>query len=97
MGAEATCTARFGSKTTKGLARLETAVLEFRSPDVSLSIPFKQMTKVTARGGALTIDSGHGTVSLTLGDAAQRWAQKILHRHHGWKKSASDPSGAFPS
>lgn len=79
MGAEATCTARFQGKTTKGRARLETEALEFRGRDVRLSISFKAMTRVTARGGALTIDSDQGTLSLTLGDAAQKWAHKIQH------------------
>src|SRR6266851_724586 len=79
MGAETTCTARFQGKTTKGRARLETEALEFRGPDVRLSIPFKKMTKVTARAGALTIDSDRGTLALTLGDVAQKWAHKIQH------------------
>src|SRR5260370_40806368 len=79
MGAEATCTARFGGTATKGHARLETDVLEFRGPNVRVSIPFKEMTKVTAHAGALTIDSDLGTLSLSLGEAAEKWAHKILH------------------
>jgi hypothetical protein len=79
MGAEAKCTARFKGKTIEGKARLETGTLEFRGPDVSLSIPFKQIKKVTARDGALTVHSPNGPVSLTLGDAAEKWAFKIQH------------------
>ena len=79
MGAEANCTARFNGKTTKGKARLETETLEFRGGDVRLSIPFKQIQKVTARDGALLVDSASGPLSLTLGDAAEKWAFKIQH------------------
>jgi len=79
MGAEANCTARFDGKTTKGKARLETETLEFRGGGVRLSIPFKQIQKVTARDGALLVDSASGPPSLALGDAAEKWAFKIQH------------------
>jgi hypothetical protein len=79
MGAEAACTARIGGKATKGRARLETDVLEFRGPNVRVSIPFREMTSVAAHDGALTIDSDLGTLSLSLGKAAEKWAHKILH------------------
>src|SRR4029077_6028051 len=79
MGAEAKCTARFKGKTIEGKARLETETLEFRGPNVALSIPFKQIKRVTARDGALTVHSRNGPVSLTLGDAAEKWAFKIQH------------------
>src|SRR5207248_8936809 len=76
---EANCTATFNGSTTKGKARLEAETLEFRAADVRLSIPFKQITNVTARGGALAVASARGTISLTLGDAAEKWAFKIQH------------------
>lgn len=79
MGNEATCSATFNGKKTKGKARLETDTLEFRAPDCRLSIPFKQINRVTARGGSLAVDSDRGTLSLTLGDAAEKWAFKIQH------------------
>jgi hypothetical protein len=79
MGAEAICTARFNGRTTKGKARLEAETLEFRGGDVRLSIPFKQIEKVTARDGALTVHSTSGRLSLTLGAAAEKWAFKIQH------------------
>ena len=79
MGAEIACTARFNGKTTHGKARLETGTLEFRGPGVRLSIPFTQIAKVTARTGALTVDSDSGLLSLALGDAAEKWAFKIQH------------------
>ncbi len=79
MGAEATCTARFNGKTTKGKARLETETLEFRGGGFRVSIPFKQIQKVTARDGALLVDSASGPLSLALGAAAEKWAFKIQH------------------
>ena len=55
MGAETICTARFKGKTASGKCRLETEVLQFRGGDLRLSIPFKQMSKVTARDGTLNV------------------------------------------
>src|SRR5438093_13328146 len=53
--------------------------VEFRAPDVRVSIPFKAIKKLTARGGTLTLDSDEGSLSLVLGDAAEKWAVKIQH------------------
>jgi hypothetical protein len=77
MGAEATCTARFKGKSGTGKARLETDVLQFRGDDLRLSIPFRSMTKVSARDGTLTVTSKDGTASLDLGADAPKWAEKI--------------------
>src|SRR5438874_1322567 len=91
MGAEATCTATVNGKTTKGKARLEAEALEFRGPEFRLSIPFKQISKVTARGGALAVVSDRGTLSLTLGDAAEKWAFKIQHPRSRLEKLGVKP------
>jgi hypothetical protein len=79
MGAEAKCLVRVGSRRTPGTARLETDVLQFRGGDVRLSIPFKMMTKVDARGGVLSVTSADGTARFEIGEAATRWADRILH------------------
>jgi hypothetical protein len=79
MGAEASCTLRFKGRTSAGRARLETDVLEFRGGDVRLSMPFKQMLKITARAGTLSVTVPEGTASFELGASASRWAEKILH------------------
>jgi len=79
MGAEATCTARCNGLTATGKARLETEVLQFRGGDLKLSIPFRQMSKVTARGGTLSVTFQDGAASFDLGAAASKWADKILH------------------
>ena len=79
MGAEATVTARFKGEAASGKARLETEVLYFRGGDLKLTIPFRQMSKVTARAGALSVTFPGGTASFELGPAAPKWADKILH------------------
>jgi hypothetical protein len=79
MGAEATCTATFNGKAASGKCRLETEVLEFRGGDLRLSIPFKQMSKVTARDGTLSVTFPGGTVSFDLGTAAVKWSDRIQH------------------
>ena len=79
MGAEAIVTARFKGMTATGKARLETEVLHFRGGDLKLTIPFKQMSKVAARGGTLSVTCADGTVSFDLGPSAPKWADKILH------------------
>jgi hypothetical protein len=79
MGAEAACTARFKGKTAAGKARLETEILQFRGGEMKLSIPFKQMSKVAARAGTLSVTFPDGTAAFDLGAAAPKWADKILH------------------
>ena len=79
MGSEALVTARFEGKRIAGKARLETDVLQFRGGDLRLSIPFRDMTKVTARDGTLTVTFPDGTASFELGRDAERWADKIQH------------------
>jgi hypothetical protein len=79
MGAEALCSFMVSGKRGKGRARLETGVLQLRGKDVSLSVPFKQMKQVRAADGVLSFGSPDGDVTLELGKAAARWADKILH------------------
>jgi hypothetical protein len=79
MGAEASCTARFKGRAAAGKARLETEVLQFRGGDLRLSIPFRQVSKITARGGTLSVTFPDGTASFDLGTAVGKWAEKIQH------------------
>jgi len=79
MGAEAMCTAKFKGITASGKCRLETEALQFRGGDLRLSIPFKQMSKIAARGGTLSVTFPDGTASFALGTAAPVWAEKIQH------------------
>jgi hypothetical protein len=79
MGAEAQCTITIKGKTTRGRAKLETDVLQFRGGGVSLSVPFARMESVIAADGALSFNAPAGRVVLQLGSAAPRWADRILH------------------
>jgi hypothetical protein len=79
MGAEATCTVTFNSKASTAKARLETTVLQIRGGDLKLDVPFKAMKTVVARNGSLLIGYGSGVLTLALGAAAGKWADKILH------------------
>ena len=79
MGTEVLCKARFKGQSATGKARLETEMLQFRGGDLKLNIPYKRMSKVTARGGTLSVTSPDGTASFELGPAAPMWADKILH------------------
>jgi len=79
MGNEALVTARVNGKTAKGKARLETDVLQFRGGDIRLAIPFKAISKISARNGMLAIRFADGTASFELGDMAAKWADRIQH------------------
>ncbi len=79
MGAELICTVRFKGTTAGGKARLETEVLHFRGGELRLAIPFKSMKTVTAKAGTLSVSFPDGTAAFALGDAAPKWAVKILH------------------
>ena len=77
MGAEATCTATLKGQSRSGKARLETDVLYFRGGDLSLSIPFKDIDKVSSGEGVLSVTFGGKTATFDLGAASTKWADKI--------------------
>jgi len=91
MGAEASCKARFNGKAVSGKARLEMDTLEFRAPELRLSIPFKQMRRIAGERGSLVVDCNQGTLSLALGPVAAKWADKIRN-----PPSRLDKIGAKP-
>ncbi len=78
MGQEALCTARLGSKVSRGKALLESDVLIFRG-DFRLKIPFRAMKSVSAARGVLCVEFPGGTARFDLGQQAESWARKILH------------------
>jgi hypothetical protein len=90
VGLEALCTARFGKKTSKGKALLESEALVFRG-EFRLAIPFRAMQSVKAVGGELRVEFAEGTASCALGPQAEKWAEKILH-----PKSLIDKLGVKP-
>jgi hypothetical protein len=92
MGAEAACTVRFKGSGGDGTARLETSVLQFRSADLRLSIPFQEMSAVTAYEGTLTVTWPGGTATFDLGAAAPRWADKIRNPPSRLRKIGVQPA-----
>jgi len=78
MGQELECKMRDGKRAQTGTAQLESDYLMFRGTD-RLKILFNEMTKVEAAEGILHIEHARGEVDFELGEAAERWANKILH------------------
>jgi hypothetical protein len=77
MGTETTCTATFARATASGKALLESDRLEFRGGDLRVSVPFKDVKQLSVRAGTLAVKFSGGLLSLGLGAAAARWAEKI--------------------
>jgi hypothetical protein len=94
MGAEAKCTLTFGKTKADGKALLETDALIFRGGDVRLSVPYKQITRVEAKAGALRVTFPEGVAVFAIGDAAPKWAAKILNPPSRLDKLGVKPSHA---
>ena len=78
MGAELECRAKFGSKSSAGRALLETNEIIFRG-EFRLKIPLKAISSVKTAKGDLTVKFPDGEAVFSLGPAAEKWADKILH------------------
>lgn len=78
MGATLTCKLKLDGKSYEGAAMLETETLEFKG-EVRLKIPFKSITRALVEEDALKISYGGHEVLFILGDAAEKWLEKILH------------------
>jgi hypothetical protein len=78
MGNEILCRARLGNQKGEGKALLESDHLLFRG-DFRCKIFFRDLAKVAARNGTLTLGSPEGELQLELGERAAIWAGKILH------------------
>jgi hypothetical protein len=78
VGQEKSCTLDYNGRTFDGKALLETSELLFRG-GTRLKIAFNDITRVEASDGRLRIDFSAGTATFHLGDAAPKWAGKILH------------------
>lgn len=78
MGLEAKCVARYGKQAGEGHAMWETDYLLFRGP-FRVKIPRPEIKKVTAAKGTLIIEFGNESLTLSLGEASTKWADKILN------------------
>ena len=78
MGQEVVCTARWGGKSVRGKALLETAEIVFRG-EARRKIPFSAIRGIEAKDGELRVKTDQGLVVLDLGERAEKWREKIAN------------------
>jgi hypothetical protein len=78
MGQEVVCTARWGGKSVRGKALLETAEIIFRGSE-RRKIPFSSIRGMEAKDGELRLKTGEGSVVFELGERAEKWRQNIAN------------------
>ena len=76
MGREHTCEASYNRERGEGKALLETDEVVFRGA-FRARVTFAAVTGITVRGGALSLKTAGGTLTLHLGEYAEQWAEKI--------------------
>jgi hypothetical protein len=67
-----------GRDSGEGKALLETDEVIFRG-DFRARVPLREISRVDAKRGVLSLTWPGGTLSLDLGDAAEKWAEAIRH------------------
>jgi hypothetical protein len=90
MGQEVVCTARWGGKSVRGKALLETAEIIFRGQE-RLKIPFLSIRGQEAKDGELRLKTDEGLVVFELGERAEKWREKIAN-----PKSVMEKLGVKP-
>jgi hypothetical protein len=78
MGNEIVCRASLGAQTSEGKALLESDHLLFRG-GFRCKVFFRDLAKVSADGGTLSLFGPEGELRLELGKKATVWSEKILH------------------
>jgi hypothetical protein len=78
MGRQMECRLLRNGRILSGTAMLETGYLLFRGEE-RIQVDLKSATEVTARDGVLRVASPDGIREFVLGDAAEKWAERILH------------------
>jgi hypothetical protein len=76
MGQELTCMASFKGRRCEGKALLETSEILFRG-DFRLKIPLQDIRALDASSGKLHVEFGEGSAVFELGEAAEKWLQRI--------------------
>ncbi len=76
MGQEITCVAHYGDQTGEGKAMLESEEVIFRGP-FRARVRLAEVTSVRDDGGRLSVATPEGELTLELGAAAAKWAEKI--------------------
>lgn len=78
MGAEAACALRDGTTRHEGKALLETDELIFRGSDgFRLKVPLDAIRNARATDDELHFEAPQGKLVLELGNAAEKWAERI--------------------
>jgi hypothetical protein len=90
MGQEVICTARWGGKSVRGKALLETAEIIFRG-DEQKKIPFSSIRNVEAKDGELRLKTDEGIVVFELGEPSEKWREKFAN-----PKSVMEKLGVKP-
>lgn len=90
MGQERDCTLRYGGRVDIGKVYLETDYLLFRG-EQRLKVPFQDLTSVKVDGDVLILEFASGPAAIELGDAAAKWARKILHPRSRLEKLGVKP------
>jgi hypothetical protein len=78
VGNEVKCTARYDKQQSEGRALLETSEILFRG-EFRLKIPFSTIKSAKAVDGELRLQTAEGAVVFDLGEAAEKWRDKVLH------------------
>src|ERR1700738_416562 len=78
MGQELECILQYRKRAFTGKAYLETDHLLFLGEE-RVKVRFKDLTGVRAVAGMLKLEFAGGPAALELGEAAEKWAYKILH------------------
>lgn len=76
MGRELVCVAKLGRESGEGRALLESTEVIFRG-EFRARVPFAEISALTVRAGVLTLTWPGGRLALTLGEAAEKWADAI--------------------
>src|SRR5258707_15343026 len=93
MGQEVVCTARWGGKSARGKALLETAEIIFRG-DERKKIPFSAIRLMEAKDGELRLRTDEGLVVFELGERAEKWRGEISDSKSGVGKLGGETGGA---
>jgi hypothetical protein len=78
VGSELKCRVRFGKEVSEGKALLETSFILFRG-EFRLKILFADVKSAKAADGELRLQTADGLAVFEIGDAAEKWCEKILH------------------
>jgi hypothetical protein len=78
MGFDTTCSATYKKQTSVGRAQLEGDHVLFRG-DFRVKLTLQSISDVSTTGGVLSLKGPDGTLALSLGPAAGKWAAKIAN------------------